>query len=52
MDTATGPGHDAGWAMGNLLDRLRFGHVFTSDLRIWPVFNMADTFIVLGVGLF
>ncbi|HHT01594.1 MAG TPA: signal peptidase II [Firmicutes bacterium] len=42
-----------GGAMGNLLDRLRFGHVVDFlDFRIWPVFNMADTFIVLGVGLF
>ena len=38
-----------GGAVGNLLDRLRFGHVVDFiDFRIWPVFNIADIAIVLG----
>ncbi|MGI6553251.1 MAG: signal peptidase II [Bacillota bacterium] len=41
-----------GGATGNLLDRLRFGYVVDFlDFRVWPVFNLADTAIVLGVGL-
>jgi len=39
-----------GGSMANLLDRLRLGHVTDFlDLRWWPAFNLADTFIVLGV---
>ncbi|BCV20912.1 signal peptidase II [Moorella sp. Hama-1] len=39
-----------GGALGNLLDRLRFGYVVDFlDLRIWPVFNLADMAIVAGV---
>ena len=42
-----------GGALGNLTDRLRLGHVVDFlDFRIWPVFNFADTFITIGVGLF
>jgi len=38
--------------LGNLTDRLRFGHVIDFiDLRIWPVFNIADSFITIGVGI-
>lgn len=38
-----------GGALGNLIDRLRFGHVVDFiDLGFWPVFNIADTAIVLG----
>ena len=38
-----------GGAAGNLLDRLRFGHVVDfMDLRVWPVFNLADVAITLG----
>lgn len=41
-----------GGTVGNLLDRIRLGYVIDFiDLRIWPVFNMADTFIVVGVLL-
>lgn len=41
-----------GGAVGNLIDRLYFGHVTDLfDFRIWPVFNIADMAIVLGVGL-
>ncbi len=39
-----------GGALGNLVDRLRFGYVVDFlDLRIWPVFNLADMAIVTGV---
>ncbi len=43
-----------GGATGNLIDRLRFGPVIDFlDFRIWPVFNIADVAIVLGVaGMF
>ena len=41
-----------GGALGNLVDRLRLGHVVDFlDFRIWPVFNVADAFISIGVGL-
>lgn len=41
-----------GGIMGNLADRLRFGYVIDFlDFRIWPVFNVADTFICIGAGL-
>ena len=40
-----------GAALGNLIDRLIFGHVVDFiDFRFWPVFNFADTFINLGVA--
>ena len=35
--------------MGNLTDRLLFGHVIDFiDFRVWPVFNIADCFITAG----
>ena len=41
-----------GGAIGNLIDRLAFGAVFDFlDFHFWPVFNLADTAIVIGVGL-
>ncbi|MBC7325302.1 MAG: signal peptidase II [Moorella sp. (in: Bacteria)] len=41
-----------GGALGNLIDRLRFGYVVDFlDFRIWPVFNLADMAIVGGVIL-
>lgn len=41
-----------GGALGNLIDRLRFGLVVDFlDFRIWPVFNLADTAIVTGAFL-
>lgn len=41
-----------GGALGNLIDRLRFGKVVDFlDFRFWPVFNLADVAIVTGVGL-
>ena len=45
-------GMQLGGAIGNLIDRLRFGSV--TDLlyvRPFPVFNIADASIVTGVGL-
>jgi len=39
-------------AIGNLIDRLRFGYVVDFiDLRVWPVFNLADSAITIGVAL-
>jgi len=39
-----------GGAIGNILDRMFYGGVVDFlDFRIWPVFNLADTFISLGV---
>ena len=41
-----------GGSASNLIDRLRLGHVTDFlDLDYWPAFNLADTFIVVGVGL-
>jgi len=38
-----------GGALGNLIDRLRHGYVIDFlDLRVWPVFNFADTAITCG----
>lgn len=42
----------AGGTLGNLVDRLRFGYVVDFiDLRWWPVFNVADSAICIGVGI-
>ncbi len=36
-------------AVGNLIDRLRFGYVIDFlDLRVWPVFNLADSAITIA----
>jgi signal peptidase II len=41
-----------GGALGNIIDRISLGAVVDFiDLRFWPVFNLADTAIVLGVGI-
>lgn len=41
-----------GGSFANLIDRLRLGHVTDFiDLRFWPAFNLADTFIVVGVAV-
>jgi signal peptidase II len=41
-----------GGSLANLSDRVRLGHVVDFiDLAYWPAFNLADTFIVVGVGL-
>jgi len=38
-----------GGALGNLVDRLRFGFVIDFlDFRIWPVFNLADSGVCIG----
>jgi len=40
-----------GGAVGNLIDRIRIGYVIDFfDFRIWPIFNIADIAIVVGVG--
>jgi len=44
-----------GGALGNLLDRSRWGHVvdfldFHVGIHHWPVFNVADSLICLAVG--
>jgi signal peptidase II len=45
-------GLQLGGATGNLTDRLRFGYVVDFiDIRVWPVFNLADFSIVLGLAL-
>jgi signal peptidase II len=53
-------GLQLGGAAGNLVDRLRLGHVvdfihlhyYTSQIKLdWPVFNVADSSIVVGVIL-
>lgn len=42
----------AGGAIGNLVDRVRFTKVIDFlDFRVWPIFNLADTAICIGVGL-
>jgi signal peptidase II len=39
-------------ASGNLTDRLLYGQVLDFiDLRIWPVFNIADSAITIGAGM-
>ncbi|MBI3325051.1 MAG: signal peptidase II [Candidatus Omnitrophica bacterium] len=39
-----------GGAVGNVIDRLRLGYVIDFiDLRVWPVFNVADAAITIGV---
>lgn len=39
-----------GGAIGNLVDRIRLGYVVDFiDLRWWPVFNLADSAVVVGV---
>ncbi len=41
-----------GGSIANLVDRVRLGHVTDFlDLVAWPAFNLADTFIVVGVGI-
>ena len=41
-----------GGAVGNLIDRVRFGGVVDFlDFRVWPVFNLADSCITIGAVL-
>lgn len=48
-----GLGLDLGGAIGNLIDRLRFGGRVTDfvDIGPWPVFNVADMSVVVGTIL-
>ena len=42
-----------GGAGGNFWDRLRDGRVTDFlDFRLWPVFNVADVAVCIGVGIF
>lgn len=42
-----------GGAVGNWIDRVRFHAVIDFlDFRFWPVFNLADTAITIGVCLY
>ena len=42
-----------GGAVGNYIDRLRFRYVIDFlDFRVWPVFNVADSAITIGVCLY
>ena len=41
-----------GGAIGNSIDRLRFGYVVDFlDFKVWPVFNVADSCISIGTFL-
>jgi signal peptidase II len=41
-----------GGSLSNLADRIRLGHVTDFlDPPFWPAFNLADTFIVIGVAV-
>jgi signal peptidase II len=45
-------GLQLGGALGNLLDRITRGYVVDFvDIGFWPIFNVADLSIVLGVTL-
>lgn len=42
-----------GGALGNWIDRFRFHAVVDFlDFRVWPVFNLADSAITVGVCLY
>jgi signal peptidase II len=41
-----------GGSLSNLVDRIRLGHVTDFiDISHWPSFNLADSFIVVGVAI-
>ena len=41
-----------GGAIGNLMDRIFLGYVVDFiDLRVWPVFNVADSAITVGAAI-
>lgn len=45
-------GLQIGGALGNLVDRLRYGFVIDFiDLPYWPTFNLADSAITVGVAM-
>ena len=51
-EVKAGCGLFLGGAIGNLIDRARQGLVIDFfDFRIWPVYNIADIAICIGVGL-
>ena len=46
-----------GGAVGNLIDRVRFGRVvdfldFSVAGYHWPAFNVADSAVTVGIGIF
>lgn len=50
LDLATGL--IIGGGCGNLIDRIWMGYVIDYlDFRIWPVFNLADSMVVIGSGI-
>lgn len=40
-----------GGAFGNAIDRVRIQGVIDFDFRIWPIFNVADIAVCVGVAL-
>jgi signal peptidase II len=45
-------GLQLGGAFGNLLDRIRLGYVVDFiDVGPWPIFNLADSSIVVGIAI-
>ncbi len=51
-DLWLGLGFLSGGIIGNLIDRVFFGFVRDFiDLKVWPIFNIADSFSVIGVVL-
>jgi signal peptidase II len=45
-------GLQLGGALGNILDRLRYGYVIDFlDFKVWPIFNLADSSICIGVAI-
>lgn len=52
LDVQAGCGMIIGGAIGNLIDRMAFGYVMDFiDIRVWPVFNVSDIAICIGIGL-
>ena len=50
--TALSLGLILGGALGNLVDRTSYGYVIDYfDFRVWPVFNLADSAICIGVAI-
>ena len=55
--SAVGLGLVLGGAVGNLVDRVIRGPGFSGevvdfiDFRVWPIFNLADSAIVIGAGI-
>lgn len=52
LKTSLSLGLILGGALGNLTDRIRLGYIIDFiDFRIWPVFNIADSAITIGLML-